>query len=339
MHRGWVSLEAMLAIGAGCCLGGMLLMGPIGPVQSMLASRDGWQPWTLQVLSFVVTSSGLAATFIPTLPLLQREVRHLGDQAVEQVAQTVLTPSAVSLGEAAGPILGGALTARVGFVRAAAVCAAPMALVLVGSLLWPGPAPAGVAGLDVPLDGPDPADEPYPLPVFLDGESAFRVRQMSFAFIGGGAPRLGTLADLPAALLAQAEDEAPALGERAVRDLPPRLQVVSRRQCAPPARSLQRGRAPATSWILFRFPVRVPPFAAVEAHVSCSRAPAVPSLANGGLHASCSKTTCRQALPNRPARTLPATASGAAREGVEQAGVVGGPTRPCALLAVWRTSA
>merc|ERR1719291_289912 len=154
---------------------------------------EGWRPWTVQVLSFVVTSSGLAATFIPTLPLLQREVRHLGDQAVEQVAQLFI--AAMSLGEAVGPIAGGALSAQVGFTCAATMCAAPMVLVLVGSVLWRGPAPASVEGMDVPLDLPTPAEERFLLPDMLDGESAFRVRQMSFALMQevgppGSAPSL-----------------------------------------------------------------------------------------------------------------------------------------------------
>merc|ERR1712232_969778 len=57
---------------------------------------------------------GGALMFVPSLPLMQSEVRRHGDQVVEQVAELFVTM--MTLGELTGPIFGGMLVGHVGFV-------------------------------------------------------------------------------------------------------------------------------------------------------------------------------------------------------------------------------
>lgn len=59
--------------------------------------------------------------FVPSLPLMQSEVRQHGTQAVEQVAELFVTM--MTLGEMLGPIFGGWLVGQVGFVRGSLVLA------------------------------------------------------------------------------------------------------------------------------------------------------------------------------------------------------------------------
>eukprot|EP00930_Biecheleria_cincta_P059572 TRINITY_DN45276_c0_g1_i1.p1 TRINITY_DN45276_c0_g1~~TRINITY_DN45276_c0_g1_i1.p1 ORF type:complete len:264 (+),score=42.13 TRINITY_DN45276_c0_g1_i1:3-794(+) len=69
--------------------------------------------WIMQIVSLVVLSAGNALLFVPGLPLMQAEVRHLGTTAAEQVSLAFMI--AMSAGEAAGPILGGVLVGHFGF--------------------------------------------------------------------------------------------------------------------------------------------------------------------------------------------------------------------------------
>mmetsp|Transcript_15458 Transcript_15458/g.54159 ORF Transcript_15458/g.54159 Transcript_15458/m.54159 type:complete len:569 (-) Transcript_15458:17-1723(-) len=139
MHRNIISYERMTTLGAFNALVGLYLMGPISPISSALAFLGDGQVaplsvrWAVQIMSMVIMPSGLAALFIPSLPLLQSEVRHLGSHATEQVVQLFI--AAMSLGEAIGPILGGLLVARLGFPWASFFMGAPLIAVLIGSLV------------------------------------------------------------------------------------------------------------------------------------------------------------------------------------------------------------
>merc|ERR1719384_210955 len=93
-------------------------MAPQPFVISMEVAITGAEPshaalWAMQVLSFIVTSGGGACLFVPSLPLMQAEVRKHGQIAIEQVAELFVIM--MTLGEMLGPIFGGWLTQHIGF--------------------------------------------------------------------------------------------------------------------------------------------------------------------------------------------------------------------------------
>lgn len=119
LHKGDLSLEMMLIVGSICVVMGMMMIAPLPWVAE--AGRDTLQSalspascsWIMQILSLVLLSAGNALLFVPGLPLMQAEVRHLGTTAAEQVSLAFMI--AMSAGEGAGPMLGGVLAEHFGF--------------------------------------------------------------------------------------------------------------------------------------------------------------------------------------------------------------------------------
>merc|ERR1719223_992555 len=120
MHGELVSFERLIACGALCGIIGQLIMGPQPFVTSFETWLCGgttpmWVLWSTEIASFVFAQMGGAMMFVPSLPLMQSEVKKHGDEAVEQVAELFVTM--MTLGEMVGPIFGGWLVGRIGFVH------------------------------------------------------------------------------------------------------------------------------------------------------------------------------------------------------------------------------
>jgi predicted MFS family arabinose efflux permease len=196
MHRNLMSYEQMIALGAFNTILGLALLSPITAIDEMIqeivpdASALRLVTWVVQVVALVILPSGLAALFIPALPVLQRDVRHLGDQAVEQVSQLFIV--ALSLGEATGPILGGTMVAYIGFERSTILISAPLFVVLVGALSFHvSPSNSSASSLELPLTAE--TDRPARQTSYFTGD--FAIGQMPYALqqeVGppGSAPAL-----------------------------------------------------------------------------------------------------------------------------------------------------
>merc|ERR1712039_700152 len=80
---------------------------------------SSFQLWSTMFISFFLLQFGGALMFVPSLPLMQSEVRHHGPIAVEQVAEIFVT--SMTFGEMAGPLFGGWLVGCVGFSEATCI--------------------------------------------------------------------------------------------------------------------------------------------------------------------------------------------------------------------------
>mmetsp|Transcript_103184 Transcript_103184/g.291356 ORF Transcript_103184/g.291356 Transcript_103184/m.291356 type:complete len:537 (-) Transcript_103184:133-1743(-) len=123
VHGELVSFERLMSIGFAFAFAGQVLMAPqpfITQFEAHSEARPSMQLlWLTQIGSFVVAMIGSSMMFVPALPLMQNEVRRHGDVAVEQVAELFATM--MTLGEMLGPICGGWLVERVGFVHGSLV--------------------------------------------------------------------------------------------------------------------------------------------------------------------------------------------------------------------------
>eukprot|EP00403_Amphidinium_massartii_P006771 CAMPEP_0178383490 /NCGR_PEP_ID=MMETSP0689_2-20121128/7028_1 /TAXON_ID=160604 /ORGANISM="Amphidinium massartii, Strain CS-259" /LENGTH=466 /DNA_ID=CAMNT_0020003711 /DNA_START=280 /DNA_END=1677 /DNA_ORIENTATION=+ len=124
-----VSYEMLSLAGAICCSLGFILIPPQPLVATAFqkifgASYAGL--CGLQSVALLIGASGPASLFVPSLPLMQHEVQHLGRAAVEQT--TALFMSMMSIGEALGPIVGGWMVQHFGFQQASAIAMIPYAL-------------------------------------------------------------------------------------------------------------------------------------------------------------------------------------------------------------------
>jgi len=213
MHRKLLSFERMLTLGSSACICGLALVSPWGFVNlAMLDVASAQQlfllRWCVQIWSLIVMPLGLSAIFIPALPLMHSEVRHLGNEAVEQVARYFIV--AMSLGEAIGPIIGGAAVEQFGFVVASQCFAVPLILVLLGTLITYDPEVASLRAATSPdeveeeMAAQDSSLQPilspkrskYWLADIVDGDSAYAWRQLPFALSQdfgppGSAPNVG----------------------------------------------------------------------------------------------------------------------------------------------------
>jgi hypothetical protein len=197
MHRNLLSYERMLAFGGFQCVAGLVLMNPLSFVDNFIGENSIAQ-WFVQMTGILIMSGGLAGLFIPSLPLMQSEVRHLGCQASEQVAQLFI--AAMSFGEAAGPILGGALVSRIGFQISTAIFIPFFLMLWVAGVVFYDPLAAAarqdIAESDELLSPGTPAwDWDRQTSAFCDGESAFQWRRLPFALrqkrtIPGSAPSI-----------------------------------------------------------------------------------------------------------------------------------------------------
>ncbi|CAJ1368349.1 unnamed protein product [Effrenium voratum] len=110
MLRGTASLELMLCVGfVLATLGLTMLAAPQSWVTDAEEYALGTRPraldaWGDQLASLIMTSAGNALLFVPGLPLMQNEVRHLGAGAAEKVSSLLM--AAMSGGEFFGPIVG-----------------------------------------------------------------------------------------------------------------------------------------------------------------------------------------------------------------------------------------
>eukprot|EP00450_Noctiluca_scintillans_P029381 CAMPEP_0194548190 /NCGR_PEP_ID=MMETSP0253-20130528/93260_1 /TAXON_ID=2966 /ORGANISM="Noctiluca scintillans" /LENGTH=549 /DNA_ID=CAMNT_0039395475 /DNA_START=12 /DNA_END=1661 /DNA_ORIENTATION=- len=121
MHWEIISFEFLLLLGFAGTFCAQLLMGPQAFVEDLEMRVDSWSlgvKWCTVVLAFFVSGSSNANQFVPSLPLMQSEVRQigLGDVALEEVAEIFVTMMA--LGEMIGPVFGGWLVSKVGFQHA-----------------------------------------------------------------------------------------------------------------------------------------------------------------------------------------------------------------------------
>mmetsp|Transcript_19431 Transcript_19431/g.61116 ORF Transcript_19431/g.61116 Transcript_19431/m.61116 type:complete len:559 (-) Transcript_19431:70-1746(-) len=119
MHGELVSFERLLSCGYFLAIWGQIIMGPQPFIASLEAGRglapSGFSVWATEIGSMVTVSVGAALMFVPSLPLMQSEVRHHGEHAVEQVAELFVTM--MTLGEMLGPIFGGWVVGQIGFVH------------------------------------------------------------------------------------------------------------------------------------------------------------------------------------------------------------------------------
>lgn len=117
INKDIISFERLLVVGSVTCLMGLILQAPQQIVEewemALYPHVPDWVRWTIQMSAIVLSSIGTAGLFIPSLPLMQCEAKHLGDQAVEQISSIFL--STMTVAEGLGPIVGGWLTGKVGF--------------------------------------------------------------------------------------------------------------------------------------------------------------------------------------------------------------------------------
>merc|ERR1712137_1380369 len=106
-----MKFEHMIAIGAFLMAVGLVLTAPQPFVHRgerklfSFGCSSVIVKWALQMVSIVFTSAGCSMLFIPGLPLMQKAVRHLGNEAVEKVASLFI--AGLTIGEALGPLFGG----------------------------------------------------------------------------------------------------------------------------------------------------------------------------------------------------------------------------------------
>mmetsp|Transcript_29199 Transcript_29199/g.67209 ORF Transcript_29199/g.67209 Transcript_29199/m.67209 type:complete len:493 (-) Transcript_29199:84-1562(-) len=132
-----VSLELLIVIGASLCSVAWILIPPLQSIADLLewalarSGRNGDEVLkyvsylALQVVALLIASAGSALLFVPSLPLMQKGVRHLGQAAVEQT--TALFMAMMSIGETLGPSVGGWLTHTCGFQIASMLAVLPYA--------------------------------------------------------------------------------------------------------------------------------------------------------------------------------------------------------------------
>eukprot|EP00439_Symbiodinium_sp_Y106_P051521 s4736_g6.t2 len=181
-----LSLEALQSAGFGLVTLGLILVAPqhfVVDTESLLPSGDLANAWACQILALVLTSTGNAMLFVPGLPLLQAEVRHLGPAASERVSSLLM--AAMSGGEFLGPIAGGGLEERCGFRESSALFAAGLAPgVPMGLVAFFGPQSS--RSRDQPLlerqfsYTEESIDLAKNLTVPFDPESAYRFRRLAF---------------------------------------------------------------------------------------------------------------------------------------------------------------
>ena len=129
MHRRLVSFEVIVLCGLLVSSCGLLLLGPqpfVADVELMLvgtASMSLLLRWITVVLALCVLSPSAALTFVVSLPLMQSEMSRLGygNVELEKVAEIFITM--MSLGDMTGPIFGGWLVSKVGFVIGTSILA------------------------------------------------------------------------------------------------------------------------------------------------------------------------------------------------------------------------
>eukprot|EP00927_Polykrikos_kofoidii_P055774 TRINITY_DN4998_c0_g1_i2.p1 TRINITY_DN4998_c0_g1~~TRINITY_DN4998_c0_g1_i2.p1 ORF type:complete len:559 (+),score=77.04 TRINITY_DN4998_c0_g1_i2:66-1742(+) len=127
MHGQLISYERLMLVGALVLTLSQLLIAP-QPFFMSAAEQifpEAIHSWgglvSVQIFSFVLGSIGNALIFVPGLPLMQSEARCHGNQAIEKVAE--LFVALLTLGEMAGPLFGGWLVGKVGFVTGTLVLA------------------------------------------------------------------------------------------------------------------------------------------------------------------------------------------------------------------------
>eukprot|EP00928_Gymnodinium_smaydae_P089974 TRINITY_DN7383_c0_g1_i1.p1 TRINITY_DN7383_c0_g1~~TRINITY_DN7383_c0_g1_i1.p1 ORF type:complete len:564 (+),score=100.36 TRINITY_DN7383_c0_g1_i1:114-1694(+) len=131
MRSNAMCFERMITIGSAVCALGFFLLAPqpvVPDASAWLASghEEVALTWVLEIFSTCIISVGTAMLFLPSLPLMQAEARQFSEAAVEQTAS--LWMGGMSVGEAAGPILGGWLVESVGYVSATAIFVLPYCL-------------------------------------------------------------------------------------------------------------------------------------------------------------------------------------------------------------------
>lgn len=108
------------------------LVGPLPPAKQLLG--DALAPgaplqWAFQVASGTLFGIGAAFAFVPTLPLMQAGVEHLGGGDVDDQLNAVFN-SVYYFGEAAGPLVGTFSCASLGFASATFIVAVVLAAYL-----------------------------------------------------------------------------------------------------------------------------------------------------------------------------------------------------------------
>lgn len=118
MHRELISCELLILTGCVFVMIGVLLHAPQPFVTEVVIWLTGSEPsrfsqWIMFLTAFGTMSIGNGLLFVPSLPLMQHEVRRHGQMAVEQVAELFVIM--MTLGEMIGPIAGGWLVQESGF--------------------------------------------------------------------------------------------------------------------------------------------------------------------------------------------------------------------------------
>ncbi|CAJ1384592.1 unnamed protein product [Effrenium voratum] len=132
-HRA-VSFEVLILCGATCCTTACILI-PLNPDDFSIRGQAHVGLLLYEAMSLMIGSAGPALLFIPSLPIMQHGVRHLGTAAIEQT--TTLFMAMMSIGEAIGPILGGWLVQSFGFQVSSAIVLMPFAMQILCSFsVW-----------------------------------------------------------------------------------------------------------------------------------------------------------------------------------------------------------
>mmetsp|Transcript_46516 Transcript_46516/g.110567 ORF Transcript_46516/g.110567 Transcript_46516/m.110567 type:complete len:489 (+) Transcript_46516:54-1520(+) len=132
-HRA-VSFEVLILCGATCCTTACILI-PLNPDDFSIRGQAHVGILLYEAMSLMIGSAGPALLFIPSLPIMQHGVRHLGTAAIEQT--TTLFMAMMSIGEAIGPILGGWLVQSFGFQVSSAIVLMPFAMQILCSFsVW-----------------------------------------------------------------------------------------------------------------------------------------------------------------------------------------------------------
>eukprot|EP00929_Paragymnodinium_shiwhaense_P035160 TRINITY_DN19023_c0_g1_i1.p1 TRINITY_DN19023_c0_g1~~TRINITY_DN19023_c0_g1_i1.p1 ORF type:complete len:520 (+),score=59.17 TRINITY_DN19023_c0_g1_i1:171-1730(+) len=195
MHRELISYECLIGVGSLLAMAGQLILAPQPFVVDWLG-EDATTMWSVQIAAFVLSQLSGALMFVPSLPLMQSEVRIHGIMAVEQVAELFVTM--MTLGELVGPVFGGWIVGQIGFIRGtlalALTCLPLLALTLLtydaATIKDRRLASRSVPVVAVPdleddkgvaICGPRCAPTCGPPSLVTDGEGAFTVRRIPFA--------------------------------------------------------------------------------------------------------------------------------------------------------------
>ncbi|CEL94739.1 unnamed protein product [Vitrella brassicaformis CCMP3155] len=112
----WPAYGVVESLGFLSLVVGYLLLGPCWLLLKMGIGDHSIGAWVCLVASLTLIPWGEALSFVPAIPWMAEDAKHLGGEAKELLV--ALCVSAMSLGEGLGPVIGGVFDANFGFSSA-----------------------------------------------------------------------------------------------------------------------------------------------------------------------------------------------------------------------------